>query len=62
MHFQVLRIVCETRKGPLDFVTSIRNGLANYYGNETVGEYINILTPLYGVIAPVEYQFVLIIF
>jgi hypothetical protein len=36
--FQVLKIVCETRKGPLDFVSSIREALANYYGEETVGE------------------------
>lgn len=40
--FQVLRIVCETRIGPLDFVSSIREALVNHYGNETVGEYNNI--------------------
>ncbi|XP_025416016.1 ester hydrolase C11orf54 homolog isoform X2 [Sipha flava] len=33
---EVLKIVCETRKGPLDFVSSIREALANYYGEETV--------------------------
>lgn len=34
---QVLKIVCETRNGPLDFVTSIRQALAKYFGNKPVG-------------------------
>jgi len=36
--FQVLKIVCETRNGPLDFVTSIRQALAKYFGDKPVGK------------------------
>ncbi|XP_050428748.1 ester hydrolase C11orf54 homolog [Adelges cooleyi] len=34
---EVLRIVCEKRKGLLDFVTSIRLALSTFYGNQIVG-------------------------
>ncbi|XP_050535250.1 ester hydrolase C11orf54 homolog [Daktulosphaira vitifoliae] len=33
----VLRIVCEKRIGSLDFVTSIRQALSKFYGNQAVG-------------------------
>lgn len=32
--------MCETRKGSVDFVTSIRLALKEYFGNETVGKYL----------------------
>ncbi|VVC31574.1 Domain of unknown function DUF1907 [Cinara cedri] len=34
---EVLRIVCESRKGPLDFVTSVRQALAKRFGTDPVG-------------------------
>ncbi|KAL4107359.1 hypothetical protein QTP88_017718 [Uroleucon formosanum] len=37
MKGEVLRIVCETRNGPLDFVTSIRLALSKYFGDKPVG-------------------------
>lgn len=37
--FQILRITCETRKGPLDFVTTIRQALAKHFGDKIIGKY-----------------------
>ncbi|XP_050534412.1 ester hydrolase C11orf54 homolog isoform X2 [Daktulosphaira vitifoliae] len=34
---EVLRIECEKRIGPLDFLTSIRQALTKFYGNKLVG-------------------------
>ncbi|XP_050534413.1 ester hydrolase C11orf54 homolog isoform X3 [Daktulosphaira vitifoliae] len=36
-HGEVLRIECEKRIGPLDFLTSIRQALTKFYGNKLVG-------------------------
>lgn len=43
VRLQVLKIECETRKGPLDFVTCMRNALAKYFGDEIVSKYSYII-------------------
>lgn len=40
--FKVLRIVCEKRTGSLDFVTSIRQALSKFYGDQVVGTFTSV--------------------
>lgn len=37
--WQVLKIVCETRKGSSDFLTTIREALKKSFGDDTVCKY-----------------------
>lgn len=38
MSFQVLKIVCEIRKGPLSFSTCIVEALKKHFGSEIIGK------------------------